>query len=386
MVKKRWFTSLFFLFCTILLSLVTLFTACSTPSAPPPATKSPTASAVIPTPTSVSKTTQHEEVKLEMWSGPNGGNPYIAFFAISDVLNKTHPWIRASIMETQGAWDNYLHAGEKKENRNKTLLSVSNDVYASSFLTGTEEMKGRQPPKKGDMLLIGSCNASCNLFVTYDPNIKKGIDLKGKRLSGFTKGSGAYNQMLKIFPCFGIKLEDLAKYDGLTPEAATAALSDGLADVNLRPEPFVPGKPDVMTGVLAQLLAAPKPLYNIWLPKEDYDKENAIKPITAFTWNQLPPGHYGKNWTGGGFAMGISVALWCFSELSQDIQYELAKTLIEKTDMLASYGGAGASLLPAQIVGNIGKTGITSEDEIAPGALKYYKESGLWAKYSPLAK
>lgn len=139
----------------------------------------------------------------------------------------------------------------------------------------------------------------------------------------------------------------------------------------------------MMSASLSELLTNPKPLYYIPVTKEEAAAGEAVYKANKeyFTPRMdIPAGYYSKNWPAGGANM-VFQTMWVYKEMPEEIQYEIAKTLIEKSADIAAHGGAAISMIPSVLVGGMP---ITSESEMAPGALKYYKESGIWAKYPPL--
>jgi TRAP transporter TAXI family solute receptor len=343
------------------------------PASKPPATTTPTTPAT------------HPEVKLEIWGGPFGGTPYVTGFALMDTLNKTHPWLHGSIIESKGGWDNALNSDKDKAKIPYVLNAPSDygiirgtmDPVAKTWTDG-----GRVAGKPGDRLVLCTAAVTAQLVVTFDPNIKAGKDLAGKKMAGWTRGSGAYTTLAQMFAEWGITEKDLKTYDGMELKAKNDALSDGLVDAIHLSEPFVPDKPTMMSASLSELLTNPKTLYYIPVTKAEAAVGEAIYKANKeyFTPRMdIPAGHYSKNWPAGGANMVFQTA-WVYKEMPEEIQYELAKALIEKSADIAGHGGAAISMIPSVLVGGMP---ITSESEMAPGALKYYKESGVWAKYTP---
>jgi TRAP transporter TAXI family solute receptor len=321
-----------------------------------------------------------KKVMLDFWAGPFGGTPYTVLFAIMDTMNKTHPRYRGSIKETEGSWDNALHAGENKVRRPFVVTHNDYNTFLASMSGADRRMKGRKLIPKGDRLVFGTSMHSGQLLVTFDSKIKTGKDLKGKRLAGWTAGSGAWPTLEMLFKMWGTSFDDLKSYDGMSTKAKVNALKDGLVDVIHLSEPFVPGKPNAMSANLAELLADPRPLYYIPLSKRLYDPvaaEYKAEGRSPFLWKKLPAGHWNKDWPAGGMNVVVAV-LYVYKEASEELQYELAKLLIEKNDQIVGHGAQASLLIPSILLGGLP---IESEDQMAPGALKYYKESGVWNKY-----
>jgi TRAP transporter TAXI family solute receptor len=356
---------------TMVVSLILM--GCAAPATPP-----------APKPAATPTPAAHPEVKLDIWAGPFGGTPYVTGFAFMDILNKTHPWLRGSIIESKGGWDNALNSDKDKAKMPYVFVSAVGYDILDGIVNGAKTWTdaGRTPGLPGDRLVIATAVVSAQLVVTFDPKLKSGKDLIGKKVAGWTRGSGAYGMLAQMFDQWGITEKDLRSYDGMELKAKNDALSDGLVDAIQLSEPFVPDKPNLMTSSLSELLTNQKPLYYIPIAREEAQtaeaQYKAQKKYFA-PWMELPAGHFVKSWPKGGTTFAIQT-MWVYKEMPEEIQYEIAKTLIEKSDDIAAYGGAAISMLPSVLVGAMP---VTSESQIAPGALKYYKEKGLLTKYPP---
>ena len=317
---------------------------------------------------------------LNFWAGPFGGTPYVALFAMMDTMNKTHPWLKGAIIESEGSWDNALHSGKDAAKRPYVVTVNDLGTFTMSQTGKAKQMKGQKPIPKGERKIIGAHMHSANIVVTTNPGIKTGQDLKGRKMAGWTTGSGAWTTLEMMFKMWKIKFSDLRSYDGLQPKASADALRDGLVDAIHLSEPFDPENPNLMTGSFSELIASGKPLYHIPMSKEDYD------PIAAqylaggdypHLWKKLPAGHWVKSWPSAGINVVVGV-IFVWKEMPEEIQYELAKNLIEQNKMVIGHGGQAGLLTPAVLIGGI-PDGF--DENMAPGALRYYKEKGLWQKY-----
>lgn len=76
------------------------FVGCAQPASAPSPTQTPTAK---PAP---APTTSQPQVDIQIYSAQFGGVNYLAGMAIAELLNKNHPWIRATNIETAGASEN----------------------------------------------------------------------------------------------------------------------------------------------------------------------------------------------------------------------------------------------------------------------------------------
>lgn len=213
-----------------------ILSGCAAPAPAPKPAPTPT-----PTPPPTPK-----EVKLEIWGGPFGGTPYTTGFALMDTLNKTHPWLHGSIIESKGGWDNALNSDKDKAKIPYTVCAPTD----YGILRGTMEPAaktwtdgGRVPGKPGDRLVICTAVVTAQLMVTFDPKLKQGKDLIGKKVAGWTRGSGAYTTLAQMFVEWGITEKDLKSYDGMELKAKNDALSDGLVVLYISPSPLSRANP-----------------------------------------------------------------------------------------------------------------------------------------------
>lgn len=338
-----------------------------------------------PAPAAKPAATTHAPVKLDVWGGAFGGTIYVTGFAFMDSLNKSnHPWLSGSIIETKGSWDNVLNSDKDKAKMPYAVITSDYGTLPNiqNGVAKTWKDAGRSNAVHGDRLVVAAISNSAQIFVTLNPDIKRGKDLAGKRVAGWTRGSGAYPNMVVMFEEWGITEKDLKSYDGMELKAKVDALRDGLVDAVMMAEPFIAEQPNLMSANMSELVANPKPLYFVPVLKEEYDSiapKYKARNEYLMPWKEIPAGHWVKNWSKWG-ANFVTQVFWVYKEMPEDIQYEIAKVLIEKSDDIAAHGGQAGVLIPSAMVGNLP---ITSEAEMAPGALKYYKEKGLWTKYKP---
>jgi len=352
-----------------------VISGCAKP-APAPAPSPAPAPAPAPTPSPA----PHPEVELTVWGGPFGGTPYTCGFALMDTLNKNHPWLRATIIESKGSWDNHLQSYEAMDKRAVSVVGGDHYSFYESMTGVAKQMEGMEPFKAGERLIIGAYANSAQILVSQDAKIKTMQDLKGKRVAGWTAGAGGWNDLNYIFRVEGLTFDDLKSYDGMAPDAKTAGLKDGLLDAIHLSEPYIKGKPEFMSANLADLLSQPKPLYRIPCDKAKGDKVSAEDQAVGKAprvVELIPAGHWGKDFAEGG-ALVVPMGWYVWKEVPEEIQYELAKSLIEYNDDLIAHGAQAAVIVPNLIVGGIPEF---LREYMAPGAMKYYQEKGLIDMY-----
>ncbi|MFC1815858.1 TAXI family TRAP transporter solute-binding subunit [Thermodesulfobacteriota bacterium] len=330
----------------------------------------------------LAQASEKREVVIDIWGGPFGGSIYTAAFALSDVLNKTHPWLKASMRSSKGSNDNILNSGKNPAKRATTLFLSGGSAANTAFL-GTGAFKGRVT--KG-YKVIGVAVANWSFWMTTDPNIKRGKDLAGKRIGMWPRGSGGWTigEKFGLQQIWGV-YDKVKSIDYMSPADFMAALKDGLVDAVPFNTPVIPAKEkptSVLSAAFAEVLSSGKPIYPITITKEEYETGAATardKGDYPWQWAEVPAGMFkgAENWPAFGAAPYVN-SFYCWEEAGEDVIYEVTKALIENTDKWSYYGAYTVSMVPEIIVGRIPHH---AEGEIHPGALKYYKEKGLIPKY-----
>ena len=77
-----------------------------------------------------------EQTKIDILSSKLGGPSYVLSFALADIINKTHPSLRATGIETNGAtWNLRLMIEESKRRKSSIFFSTNFAGIASIFIT-----------------------------------------------------------------------------------------------------------------------------------------------------------------------------------------------------------------------------------------------------------
>jgi TRAP-type uncharacterized transport system substrate-binding protein len=156
------------------------------------------------------------------------------------------------------------------------------------------------------------------------------------------------------------------------------ALQDGQLDIAMFPAygglegpviipPFVE-QLLVMTGGELYLVGWPHDALSQAIARVGYDR-----PLVTIPAGTLP------TQTGPVEAIGlVTPALMCHEDADDDLIYEITKTLAENTHLFGDYYPGLAGITPENMVKLLP---LNSEEEVHPGAIKYYEEAGLWPKY-----
>ena len=198
------------------------------------------------------------------------------------------------------------------------------------------------------------------LLVRGDSGIESFEGLKGKRVNVGNPGSGQRATMEVVMEAFGIGMDDFA----LATEYKGSEMAKQLCDGNIDAMIYTIGHPaaaikeatttcDVqlvdVTGAPIDTLVADNPYYRV---------------------ATIPGGMYAGN-DQDTTTFGVGATFVTSADVSEDVVYIVAKSVMENIDDFKQLHPAFANLDPAQMV----KDGLSAP--IHPGAEKAYKELGL---------
>ena len=214
---------------------------------------------------------------------------------------------------------------------------------------------------KREIRAIATMAPNVGMFVTTkNSGIKSIADLKGKRVVLGPAGAGFDYFLKPLLEAHGIKYSDMTVLNGnyLT---ATQMIADGKADAA-----FMGGAHPVSA---AEQLCSSQ---DVVFLKFD---ETAVEKLKQypFYFNVLIPAEKYSDLNED--LMGINVGnmqLLTHANVPEETVYNFTKIVYENRDAIAEQHAAGKSLNPKNITRDVGTP-------FHPGAIKYYKEAGLWA-------
>lgn len=307
----------------------------------------------------------HKEVRVTIFSGKVSTTNWAIFQGMADIINKNHPWLRASVTSLASAVESFRTAANRENMRSNSFF-YGDEASQSAFAQGLANL-----PKFGDLMAVLKVYNGWDSWVTLDPEIKTIYDMAGKSVDMGIRGSTV--NLLQTVPL----LKAAGVYDKVKPlNLGWSKGKDGLVNGNIDAYWTYAGEsePPHWAGqtLLVELMKTRK-VYFIDIPKEVTDKvlsENKINLPHIF----LPKGSLGEGQPSqdiGGVAYDI--CLWATNEMDPETVYEFVKTIAEHIDELGSYHAAGkaASLrkMPHFSV---------EKSRFHPGALKFYEERKLF--------
>jgi TRAP transporter TAXI family solute receptor len=304
--------------------------------------------------------------EIEVFAGM--GLDTIVHTALADILNKNHPWIRASAVKTEDV-DSHLPLAEKRD-PNRVIYDINNNVYMTNCLPGVSK------PLYTNVRWIAAWHTFLMFFATTDPKIKSLSDCAGKKINilpGPTT-SGTNLVIIETLKALGVYEKVTIKRLGFAP--GTDALRDGLVDVTLM----------VCFGGVAtqrvthqpffkELLTAKKDeVYVVAWPHSALDKVRA-KLGYARLKGTLPAGTLPLQKKPVECSAGVAPALACQKAADTELIYEITKTIGQNSHKFKDYHPELVHINPENMVKLLP---LYSDKEVHPGAIKYYKEAGVW--------
>ncbi|WP_028781907.1 TAXI family TRAP transporter solute-binding subunit [Thalassobacillus devorans] len=196
------------------------------------------------------------------------------------------------------------------------------------------------------------------IVTTKDSGIETVEDLKGKVVSVGAPGSGTYANAKNILEIHGITMEDIEKRD-LEFGDSTSGIQDGSIDAAF----ITSGTP---TGAVESLAATTD--VNI-VKFGDGKIQELIDKVPFYSKDTIAKGTYGLEEKVD--TVAVSAMLVTTSDMSEDLVYNITKSIFENTDQITHSKG---EVITAESA--LKGVGI----DVHPGAQKYFDEVGVSAE------
>lgn len=223
--------------------------------------------------------------------------------------------------------------------------------------------------KNGELMFDGASVENVQAIGTLYPETiqivttkKSGItsieDLKGKKVSVGAPGSGTAANAQQILEVHGITFDDIKKQD-LSFDESVAGIQDGNIDAAF----VTAGTP---TGAVEGLSATTDVVI---LPIAQDKIDEILGKFPFYIQDEVPAGTYGLD--SAVATVAVQAMLVVRSDLSEDVVYDITKSIFENLDKVTHAKG---KLISAEKALN--GVGI----DVHPGAQKYYDEKGIKAE------
>lgn len=303
--------------------------------------------------------------RIEIAAGIFGGTQYQYCFALSEIMKQQASGFELLPVETTGSPASLLKASGKPEK----------SVFALSTTSFIDALQGNKPYPKAvaNAKVIGFVTQNVQTLITYEDDIKTVADMSGKRFitTSIMSSSGRHfwNILQRAIP-------DSARMKPIYANwtAVQNGLLDGTADVGALGVTTRADGPWMPIPAYAEIVAS-RGIPRFISVDEQYIKEAAEVEKMLYIPVLMPKGSLSEN------APAEDIMCWeerlgigGFSETPDDLAYAIAKILCEEQEAFTQYSPVGKAMSTSVTVPS---KEFFTDDQIHPGALRYYKEKGL---------
>jgi TRAP transporter TAXI family solute receptor len=290
---------------------------------------------------------------LSIGTGGTGGVYYPLGGGLAALMSKHIPGVEATAEVTTGSVDNMklIHTG-------KVGLALT---LPDSALDATEGKLRGLPEKVAVRTLVATYSNYMHIVALEGSGIKGIPDLKGKRVSTGSPGSGTEVKGVRVLEAYGLTPRDLRSQDRLSVAESAGALKDKKIDAFV----WDGGLP---TAAVLDLAATPGVKITL-VPHGDAVGKMNDKYGKLYFAAPIPKGVY------KGVDVDTPVAvvtnlLVAHEKMDETLAYQITKLVLERTaDLVAVHKAAQEITLRTAVLG--------SPIPFHPGALRYYKEKGV---------
>jgi TRAP transporter TAXI family solute receptor len=286
---------------------------------------------------------------LSIATGGTGGVYYPYGGAMGTVLSEKLQGVTATAQETNASVDNVLLV----QDGGADIAFALGDTVADA-VAGKAQFEGRQIT----VCTLGKLYNNFTQTVTTSGTGIRGIaDLRGKRVSVGSPGSGTEVIALRILEAAGINPETDIQRSQLGVGETAQALRDGTIDAGF----WSGGLP---TGALVDLATTGQ---MVLLPTGEYADELASKFGPYYETEDIPAGTY-QGQSEPSQQVVVPNVLIVRSDMPQQLQQDITRAIFENKAQLAAVHPAANDLDPAT-AGDVGFV------EVCPGAKAYFDQA-----------
>lgn len=291
---------------------------------------------------------------INFYSGSPGGGWYPIALAISDVWNSNISNLEFSHADAGGSGN--LVAIES----GKANVAVSTSASIGDGIVGNDPFN---KPTTKVMGLAAFTPEPWTIFVWQDSGINTLQDLKGKRIVPLPRGYTTEVITRRVLSAIGLSYDDFAKVDFVHISEAVSLMKDNHTDAFA--DTFAEeGDPTIIE------LSLMRPLRALEIPSDVQKKVSALSPgLTPYV---VKGGNY-KGIDKDINVLGQSLSLAISADLSEDLVYQMTKSMVENWDKITLSIDSFASVKPEDLASDV------LGAPFHPGAAKYYREKG-WLK------
>jgi uncharacterized protein len=291
--------------------------------------------------------------RISITTGGTGGVYYPLGGGMAAVLSKHVPGLQATAEVTGGSVDNLKLIGAGKS---EVGFSMADAAYDAA--QGTDKFKDAKVNARTLMVLYPN---KMHVVTVEGTGITRIADLKGKRVSTGSPGSGTEIMALRLLDAMGIDAKKDIRQERLGAAESVNAMKDKKIDAFF----WVGGLP---TAAVTDLAATPGTKIKL------IDHAEAIEAMNK---------KYGPLYVKGIIAAGAysgqdkpneNIDVWNIlvvsDKMSDKMAYDIAKTLMEKKPELVAVHKEATNI-------DLKYQGVGSPIPYHPGAKKYFEEQGV---------
>ena len=294
-----------------------------------------------------------ERVFLSMGTAPPGGAFFVVGSALAEVLNEFGAgfgW-NATAEATSGSQENIrrLDTGELD-------FAMSNAAITYFAVRGGDGWEKAYP-----MRTVMTLAPNVALFITPEGSgVETLDDLRGERVGVGPAGAGFEYFVGPLLGAHGLTYDDFSPLNA-TQSGAVDLIADGSAAAV-----FVGGA--VPTASITQASASQDIHF---IPFDEDARRRLVDEYLFFRPATIPAGTYrGQDEPFEGLDVG-SMHLITSAAVSDDLVYNVTKTLYEQRESVVEKHAAGRAINPGNVVRDTGT-------EFHAGAVRFYREIGIW--------
>ena len=290
---------------------------------------------------------------LSVGTAPPGGAFFVVGGAIAQVVSNHTGELKwaVSAEATKGTQENIRRLA-----RGELEFALANAAISYFAVRGEGAWKGEQPIR-----VVMTLAPNVALFITPESSgVKTLSDLKGKRAVVGPAGAGFAYFLEPILNAHGVSYEDFTPLNN-TQAGAVDMLADGSAAAA-----FLGGA--VPTASITRASASQNIFF---IPFDDTAKQSLFENYPFFNPVVIPSGTYrGQDEPFHGMNVG-AMHLITAVDLDAETVYQFTKVLYEHRAEVVKIHPAGKAINPKNVVKDTGTP-------FHPGAIRYYKEIGIW--------
>ena len=290
-------------------------------------------------------------------ANPQGSMFYAAAAALAKVtVDKTNMQFRVAPYSGSSTYIPKVNSGE-------LAFGMSNGAEYSFAYNGTELFKGHKNPNLRSVMFTF---ALTNGFAVRDnSNIKTAADLKGKKVPGIYSSGKIFAYLQRAWlAAAGMTEKDVTIVPASNFVVGVKAFMNGRTDAG-----YIPFNSGIGKQAMAKIPGGWHYLSTGTAPNADEKAEAALPTARVVT---IKPGKHATGILGKPtHLIAIDVAMFTNKDVPDDVVYKLVKTVYADQPALAKTLGAFARFNPKEMVRK-------SVVPYHPGAIKAYKELGLW--------